>query len=468
MTHNRKAELQRKLGMAPLPTPPPGLAQRIKDEIPRDLLLNVEKERDGLRRSVTFDVRIAASILLLISAAFAGLHLLSRSQTTLTTSSRAKARGIQVAEARPAPSTQAAPLPIAAADNEPRIFPSALPPARKVARRVKEEEGAPALAGTIKATEPAVRIAASRKTAISSESTGGSTASPAEAVTVLKEAPLLPAETTNATLDAVAKSPVPQGSSAPQMADAAPAAPAMASAAPKSRAEGSAASKSLRRQDTQFGTQFGTPVASFAQAEESLRRGRKLDSSTATALIEHFAAPTDRPANGLRLEAEAIVLPSVEPDTVFLRVSVDGPAGHETAFDVRLSIEPSKDSTYPSKSIGTQSAPLVQPEFFSGTSITRVGLLQFRPGILATEPVASVRLRYRDAGGREQSLERRILPTEVTEWTNASSRGRAAALTAALLFRLQQGKPVAPLAAIAREGGLNELAKLIDSAAIHH
>ena len=468
MTHNRKAELQRKHGMAPLPTPPPGLAQRIKDEIPRDLLLNVEKERDGLRRSVTFDVRIAASILLLISAAFAGLHLLSRSQTTLTTSSRAKAGGTQVAERRTAPSAHAAPLPTAAADNEPRIFPSALPPAPKLARRVKEEEGAPALAGRIKAPEPEVWIAASRKTATSAESTGGSTAPTAEAMTVLKEAPLMPTETANAALDAVAKSPVQQGSTAPQMADKAAPAPAMASAATPSRAERSTASKSLRRQDTQFGTQFGTRVASFAQAEESLRRGRKLDSSEATALVEHFAAPTDRPANGLRLEAEAIVLPSVEPDTLFLRVSVDGPAGHQTAFDLRLSIEPSKDLTDPSKSSGTHSSPLVQPEFFSGTSMTRVSLLQLRSGIPTTGPVASVRLHYRDGGGREQSLERRILPIDVTEWKNASSRGQAAALTSVLLFRLQQGKPVAPLAAIAREGGLNELAKLIDSAAIHH
>jgi hypothetical protein len=279
-------------------------------------------------------------------------------------------------------------------------------------------------------------------------------------VAALKEAPALPSETANAALDSVAKSRVERESSATQMAGAAPHAPAMASAANPSRAGASTASKSLRRQDTQFGTE----VASFAQAEESLRRGRKLDSSTAAALIEHFATPTDRPANSLRLEAEAIVLPSVEPDTVFLRVSVDAPAGHETAFDLRLSIEPSSALTRRSKSSETERSPLVEPEFLPAASMTRVDLIHLRPGLLATEPVASVRLRYRDAGGREQSLERRILPTDVTEWKNASSRGRAATLTAALLFRLQEGKPVAPLAAIAREGGLDELAELVDSA----
>lgn len=467
MTHDRKAELQRKLGMAPLPTPPPGLAQRIKDEIPRDLLLNVEKEREG-RRSVTFDVRIAASILLLISAAFAGLHLHSRSQTTLTTSSRAKAGGTQVAEGRPSPSAQVAPPSGAAADNEPRILPSALPPAHKLARRVKEEEGAPALAGSIKASEPAVRIADSRKTTNSAKSIGGSTAPTAEALTILKETPLMPAETANAALDAVAKSSVQQGSDAPRMADPAPHAPAMASAATPSRAERSTASKSLRRQDLQFGTQFGTPVASFAQAEESLRSGRNLDPSKATALIQHFAAPSNLPANDLRLEAEAIVLPSVEPDTLFLRVSIDAPAGHETAFDLRLSIEPSRDLTAPSKSSETERSSLVEPQFLPAASMTRVDLIHLRPGLFETKPVASVRLRYRDAGGREQSLERRILPTDVTEWKNASPRGRSTTLAAALVYRLQQGKPVAPLAAIARESGLNELAKLIDSASIQH
>ena len=78
MTAKRKAELQRKLAIAPVPKPPADLAERIKGEIPKHLLIDAEKERFRLRQSVAFNVRVAASILLLISSVYLALHLLSR------------------------------------------------------------------------------------------------------------------------------------------------------------------------------------------------------------------------------------------------------------------------------------------------------------------------------------------------------------------------------------------------------
>ena len=42
MSPNRKAELQRKLTLAPIPKPPAGLADRIKDEIPKKLAFDAE------------------------------------------------------------------------------------------------------------------------------------------------------------------------------------------------------------------------------------------------------------------------------------------------------------------------------------------------------------------------------------------------------------------------------------------
>ena len=78
MTAKRKAELQRKLAIAPVPKPPADLAERIKGEIPRHLLIDAEKDRFRLRQSVAFNVRVAASILLLVSSVYLALHLLSR------------------------------------------------------------------------------------------------------------------------------------------------------------------------------------------------------------------------------------------------------------------------------------------------------------------------------------------------------------------------------------------------------
>ncbi len=78
MNANRKADLQRKLALAPLPKPPAGLAERIKSDIPKPLRFNVEEERERLSKSIAFNIRVAASILILISCAYLALHLLTR------------------------------------------------------------------------------------------------------------------------------------------------------------------------------------------------------------------------------------------------------------------------------------------------------------------------------------------------------------------------------------------------------
>jgi len=78
MRPNRKADLQRKLSLAPVPKPPAGLADRIKRDIPKTLLMDAEKERVRLRQSVAFNIRVAASIILLVSSLYLALNLVSR------------------------------------------------------------------------------------------------------------------------------------------------------------------------------------------------------------------------------------------------------------------------------------------------------------------------------------------------------------------------------------------------------
>lgn len=77
MTSKRKAELQRKLGMSAVPTPPEGLAERIKTNIPHDLFKEVEAERSRFGQAAAFNLRVAASILLMISSTYLIVHLLS-------------------------------------------------------------------------------------------------------------------------------------------------------------------------------------------------------------------------------------------------------------------------------------------------------------------------------------------------------------------------------------------------------
>ena len=78
MRPNRKADLQRKLSLAPVPKPPAGLADRIKRDIPKPLLIDAEKERVRLRQAVAFNIRVAASIILLVSSLYLALNLVSR------------------------------------------------------------------------------------------------------------------------------------------------------------------------------------------------------------------------------------------------------------------------------------------------------------------------------------------------------------------------------------------------------
>src|SRR5437588_2538124 len=87
MTRNRKADLQRKLTMAPVAKPPAGLADRIKRDIPQHFAIQAETERTQLRKSAMFNLRVAASIILLVSSVYLALHLVSRNGSNLDTRS---------------------------------------------------------------------------------------------------------------------------------------------------------------------------------------------------------------------------------------------------------------------------------------------------------------------------------------------------------------------------------------------
>ena len=83
MNANRKADLQRKLALAPVPKPPAGLAERIKTEIPKELRFDAARERERLSHSVRFSIAVAASVIVVISSAYLALQIMTRvDQTT--------------------------------------------------------------------------------------------------------------------------------------------------------------------------------------------------------------------------------------------------------------------------------------------------------------------------------------------------------------------------------------------------
>jgi type IV secretory pathway VirB10-like protein len=119
MNADRRASLQRKLAVAPVPKPPAGLAAKIKSDIPQELRFSAERERARLVQSVRLSMAVAASVIVVIATAYLALQVTSTTSVEQT--------------ARPATATRA-PIPVLQA-------PAALPPAAapKVAPQRKEE-----------------------------------------------------------------------------------------------------------------------------------------------------------------------------------------------------------------------------------------------------------------------------------------------------------------------------------------
>src|ERR1043166_9113220 len=120
--------------LASVPGPPADLAGRIKADIP-NYLKATQDERERFSRSIAFNFRVAASILLLFSSLFVVIHLMTRepgAESNLALMNTQQPKAARVANAVPPPAdavpTEEVRVQIA---QEPRPVPSA--PASTVA-----------------------------------------------------------------------------------------------------------------------------------------------------------------------------------------------------------------------------------------------------------------------------------------------------------------------------------------------
>src|SRR6185369_15041859 len=150
MTSKKKADLQRKLTLAQVPKPPADLAERIKRDIPPHLVMGAgASDHNRFTRSIFFDMRVAASVLLVVTSAFFALQFFS------SHADRDKIAQLEPRMSRPMPVTQTATLtterantagaPVQIARLEPIVAPPAAPavPALKT-ERAKERRDFPA------------------------------------------------------------------------------------------------------------------------------------------------------------------------------------------------------------------------------------------------------------------------------------------------------------------------------------
>jgi hypothetical protein len=409
MTRNRKADLQRKLAMAPVATPPAGLADRIKSDIPH---LGFESERTQSRKSAMFNLRIAASIVLLVSSLYLVLHLLSRTESNTQPLSAVSDRSFATTPRPAAALPNTPPEPGSARDQLRSDLPTMprTPPPTSIAvvpnARIAEAKHNEAVGMTTGSSQLAGSTDDER-TSVKSEQVIAE-AAPAAPKIVPPPPPVA--------LDQIA----PTG--AAQSADA---------FAPE-RAVAKSAAAAPRERDAR---RDEAPVRDFVAIEEAISRGETLRHLDTSAIVQHFAAPERAPAD-LRVELEASAAP-LNASKWLLRVSVDGPA-NGTAIDLAFG-----DAVASHHSLTAAPAP----------NETALYEIEFKPTAKTDQTIATVR------AGKTESIVR---VAELRTWRDASTRMKRASLAATWAHTPQSHKQSEAIAAKAREAHIDDLADIVE------
>ena len=413
MTRNRKADLQRKLTMAPVAKPPAGLADRIKRDIPGHFAFQAENERTQLRKSAMFNLRIAASIILLVSSLYLALHLVSRTGTNVDT------RSMMSSKDAPAAMKPAVSLPNT-------------PPAPGSAR-VQERADLPPLPRvppptSIAAQTPRERIAEARH----EESVSVTAAAPVYVADTRETAPPITdsvAIVNAAPAAAVAAPPPPPAAPEAQMATAEGGAPARE----RTFAKSSAAPALSESRDAAV----AAPSArNFVAVQQAISRGESPRDIDAFTFVQHFAAPERKPVD-LHVELEASATP-LDATKWLLRVSVDAPGKTSTPIDLTFG-----DAVTVHRSVIGSVAP----------NETALYEIEFKPNTKQDETIATVR-----AGDAKSTLR----VADLHPWNAASPRMKRASLAAAWARAPQSRKQTEEIVAKAREAHIDDLADIAE------
>lgn len=409
MTRNRKADLQRKLTMAPAAKPPAGLAGRIKSDIPQQFAFQAESERTKFRKSSMFNLRIAASIILLVSSVYLTLHLVSRNGSNVDT------RPAMASNDTAAP----APKPVVTLPNTPPEPGSA---------RVEEHAELPPLPrvpppSSIAAQPPRERIAEAKHE---------------ESIAMTAGAPVYVAE-------AGQTQPMTQSSPIVNMVPTPLAVPPppLAAEAPPTTAEGGAparertfAKSSAPAPPASRDAAAAPPVRNFYAIQQAISHGEMPRDSDAYAFVQHFAAPERAPAD-LRVELEASAAP-LDATKWLLRVSIDAPGKTSTPVDLTFG-----DGVAAHRPVIGSVAP----------NETALYEIEFKANAKPDETIATVRARNATSTLRVADLRR---------WNEASPRMKRASLAAAWARTPQSRKQTEEIVAKAREAHIDDLADIAE------
>lgn len=427
MNPKRRADLQRKLTLNAVPRPPEGLADRIKADIPK--YLEVDTERARFSRSVAFNMRIAASILLLLTTAVATVYLVAPREEVMTASTSNKV-AVFAPTARNLPRAQDAPtdevrleiaqepeipaelseIPQIAAGARPMSIPqpTSVAPARQDERARREEVS---IADTEAKTVAAEEDAAAPQSVLHYAAEVGSVPAPAvappppSAAGAARKAVMAEAITVNAQAPAVSVM--------------------------RAQASNTTATAPLEV--------FGISVdpAAFQRIRETLEDGNRPASSAVDveAIVNYFAATAaSTPRRGVRLEVEASPAAiEAEGDHAILRFTIDtAKADTPVAEDARIEVEFDTDVVKRATRIGSTEGFATQSVLLANTSVTGLYALELQPNLRSSQTVASVRLHYKSVPeGRKQTITKMVKAGDLAQsWSRATRRHRLASLGA--------------------------------------
>jgi hypothetical protein len=462
MNANKKADLQRRLTLASVPKPPEGLAERIKREIPDHFAAGQKEDRNRLASSIAFNMRVAASILLLISSVYVGFRLLSPGYD------------LQKQAAAPAlvpPATRHQTEELARANTGTMSTLTAPAAAPQQYARLDTEHDTPADARPTDEGPMLTRTGDQITAIASAPAVGPANAStfsgavpppaavPPPVVVATAEAPASTTEIAKIarerSADAVEAAPVVE----PDRREAAraektesapvPTAAGRAAAATAPKPEGlsfdfvrpaQANELSLGERSEVFGV--STDRAAFARVKSTIERGERptAKSVNVEAIVNYFASAASRPPHGIRLEVEASPALGASGRAYLLRYTIDtpqadvGPGGSvpPAASDATVAIEFEPSVTSWHHVGGEATSKASEATLLDNVSVTTLYEVQLQPNANPRTPVATVRLRYRDVqSGREQTINRTIRLSDISRsWAAASRRHRLASLGA--------------------------------------
>jgi hypothetical protein len=424
MTQKKKAELQRKLSMAPVTRPPGDLLARLKNDIPSDLM-NTQRERERVSRSLSFNLRVAAAIVVMIGSSFALVQFLSQGEMQSPSLVPVAARSAPAPVQAPAEKPQAmADVTLTVADDQTRgRYYYSSPFEAKPAAQPEMPRLADASTGRRRDAPPVAGVAAGTVSEVAKERNEGYLAANAP-----------PPPPAAAPRPVPAEAPV-AGQKAAVEFDAVEevAAPASASLVREARAN----TLSFAAPQTIFG--ISVDSNEFGRLKNLIEKGQTPEANEVNveALVNHFAGAAP-PRRDVRLQVEGSRAP-LAGESMVVRYTIDTAESTSrgslppAATNARLSIElnPKVVANYRLLTEGT-TLNATERTLLMNLSATGLIEVELQPDAKPRDAVATVRLRYHSVrDGREHPLVKTIYVRELRRtWIEASRRHRLATLGA--------------------------------------